>query len=174
MASPLTLAARLALDNQRWQQGLNQSRTATRGFVAGVKRGVSDLRGFMSPTTGQLASLGAGFSAAHELMRSARLGKTLTHNGQTPGANRGPLNELMRSARMDKTLTQIGQTAGATRAQINGLRGDLFGMAGDTGRAVSDIQEGYNILIQSGLTWAESKATIVDVNKAMAVTGASA
>lgn len=147
MTSPLTLAARLQLESQQWDRNLAKSRTATRGFVAGVKREFSDLRSFMQSTTGRLATLGAGFSFA---------------------------NELRRSAGMDKSLTQLGQTAGATQQQVRGLRGELFGMAADTGRNVADIQEGFNVLVQSGLNWKESRATIADINKTMAVTGAQA
>lgn len=147
MSSTLTLAARLQLEAQQWEQGLTKSRASTRGFVAGVKREFTELRSFMQSTAGRLATIGGAFSAG---------------------------NELRRSAQFDKALTQVGQTAGATRVQIAALRGELHGMAGETGEALDSIREGFDVLIASGMQWSEAQATITGVNKAMAVTGARA
>ncbi|MFX9518065.1 hypothetical protein ABTO66_19240, partial [Acinetobacter baumannii] len=87
MTTDLTLAARLSVDSQRWVAGLQRGMSATQRFAAGVRREFADLRAFMDSTAGWLAGLGGGFAAAHELMRSARMDRSLTQIGLTAGAS---------------------------------------------------------------------------------------
>lgn len=147
MSKDLSLAARLTLDANRWTQGLGVAEKGTKGFVAGAKRELASLKNAFGTVQGQLATLGITVGAAALIMQSAK---------------------------MDKLLTQIGQTAGASKKQVSGLRAELFQMSGETGQNVDDLQSGFNVLIQSGLTWSESLAVIDATNKAMAVTGAQA
>ncbi len=147
MTTDLTLAARLSVDSQRWVAGLQRGMSATQRFAAGVRREFADLRAFMDSTAGRLAGLGGGFAAAHELMRSAR---------------------------MDRSLTQIGLTAGASSEQVSRLRGELFQMARETGRSVSDLESGFSTLIAGGMQWKEALPTLRAINRTMAVTGAQA
>ncbi|MFC3716801.1 phage tail tape measure protein [Luteimonas soli] len=119
----------------------------TRSFKGAVVREMGELQNFLTSTGAKLASFGAGFAVGAEIVKSANL---------------------------DKTLTRIGQTAGATQQQVRGLRGELFGMAGQTGRATDDLTAGFDVLVQSGLQWGEARATLGGINKAMAVTGAQA
>lgn len=147
MASPLTLAGRLTLDPSSWNNGLGNAQQKTRTFASGVRREMGALGGFLTSTAGKLATYGASFAVGAQLVKSAGL---------------------------DKTLTQIGQTAGASRDQVKALRGEIFGMASTTGRATDDLTQGFNILVQSGLQWNESRETLGAINKTMAVTGAQA
>lgn len=147
MASPLTLAGRLTLDPSSWNNGLGNAQQKTRGFAGSVRRELSELGRFLTSTGGKLATYGASFAVGAQLVKSAGL---------------------------DKTLTQIGQTAGASRDQVKRLRGELFQMSGQTGRSNDDLTQGFNILVQSGLQWNESRATLGAINKTMAVTGAQA
>lgn len=147
MPSNLNLAGRLSLNSSGWDSGLAGAQRKTRTFVDGVRNEVAGLGNFFRSTLGTLATLGAGYTIG------AQLGK---------------------SAKLDKSLTQIGQTAGATRQQVRSLRGELFQMGRDTGQATDQLEEGFNSLVQSGLSWNESRATLDGINKAMVVTGANA
>lgn len=147
MSNSLTLAAKLSLDSNRWNQGLTKAGSGLKGFVGGVKRELTSLKSSLTSAQGTLASIGITVGATALIMQSAK---------------------------MDKSLTQIGQTAGASKLQVIGLRKELFTMAGQTGQNVDDLQAGFNVLIQSGLTWKESLAVIGATNKTMAVTGAQA
>ena len=147
MSKDLTLAARLILDAQKWTQGLGRAEKGMKGFVAGTKRELASLKQTFGSVQGQMASLGV------------TIGTTAL---------------IVQSAKMDKSLTQIGQTAGASKAQVSGLRSELFRMSRETGQNIDDLQSGFNVLIQSGLTWSESLSVIDATNKTMAVTGAQA
>lgn len=147
MSSPLTLAGRLTLDPSSWRRGLADGQRQTRTFAGAVRREMGELSRFLSGTTAKLAAYGGGFALGVQFVKSAGL---------------------------DKTLTQIGQTAGATQQQIRALRGEIFTMAADTGRATDDLVDGFNILVQSGLQWNESRETLKAINATMAVTGAQA
>lgn len=81
---------------------------------------------------------------------------------------------ILASAALDKRLTQIRQTAGETKEAAASLRRELFLMAQQTGQSMDSLLDGFGNLIQSGLAWDQSLATIRAVNNAMAVTGANA
>ena len=81
---------------------------------------------------------------------------------------------VLQSARLDKTLIQIGQTAGASQSQIANLRKEIFRMSLETGQPVDSLLEGFNSLVQSGLSFDQALATIEAINPAMAVTGSQA
>lgn len=147
MSSLLTLAARLTLNPMGWKNGLADAQKRTRSFKSAVVREMGELQNFLTSTGAKLASFGAGFAVGTEIVKSASL---------------------------DKTLIRIGQTAGATQQQVKGLRGEIFGMAAQTGRATDDLTTGFDVLVQSGLQWGEARATLGAINKAMAVTGAQA
>lgn len=147
MASDLLLRARLTLDPQQWGSGLRSAGGQLKSFTGMARREIGALRDFMGSTAGRLTGLAGGFSAA---------------------------NELMRSAKMDKTLGQIGLTAGATDRQVSALRSSLFGMAKDSGAAVDGLQQGMNALIAGGLSLKASENTLNGINKALPVTGAQA
>ncbi len=147
MASDLLLRARLTLDPQQWGSGLRSAGGQLKSFTGMARREIGALRDFMGSTAGRLTSLAGGVSAA---------------------------NELMRSAKMDKTLTQIGLTAGASEKQIASLRGSLFGMAKDSGAAVAGLEQGMSALIAGGLSLKASENTLRAINKALPVTGAQA
>ena len=76
------------------------------------------------------------------------------------------------SANLDKRLIRTRQTAGATSKAAAALRRELHLMSQLTGQAVGNLLTGFDNLIQSGLSWDAALATIVNTNKAMAVTGA--
>ncbi|MBL8260937.1 MAG: phage tail tape measure protein [Xanthomonadaceae bacterium] len=147
MASDLLLKARLTLDPQQWGSGLRSAGGSLKSFTGMARREVGALRDFMNSTAGRLTSLAGGVSAA---------------------------NELMRSARMDKSLGQIGLNAGATDKQVSALRSSLFGMAKDSGAAVDGLQQGMNALVAGGLSLKASENTLQGINKALPVTGAQA
>lgn len=147
MSNNLTLALRLLADSSSMRRGLTQAGGAVRRFAGFARSDINALKNSFNSLTGRLASLGAGLSVAQQVMKSAKL---------------------------DQSLTQIGQTAGASKAQVAGLRAELFQMAQQTGKNVEDLQQGFNNLVQSGMSWDAARATIKDVNVAMAVTGAQA
>lgn len=111
-----------------------------------ARREIGALRDFMGSTVGRLTSLAGGVTLA---------------------------GELMRSAKMDKTLTQIGLTAGASRREMVGLRRELFGMAKESGANVDSLQQGANALIAQGLGLKSTLNTLQAINKATPVTGAN-
>lgn len=147
MADDLTLAMRLYADARRWVSGLRDANSGTRQFVASAKREFSELTAPLRSIQGQLAGIGAGFVATQQVIQSARL---------------------------DKNLTQIALTAGEGQEEVAGLRDELFRLAQETGRPVEDLRQGFNNLIQSGLSWEEALRVIQATNKAMAVTDAQA
>jgi len=143
----LSLALRLYTDAARFVSGLSQAEGGVRRFGQTAKREFDALKGALGSVQGQLAALGVSV---------------------------GAVATLAQSARMDKGLTQIGQTAGMSRAEVDGLRRELFGLAGETGQLVDDLQQGFNNAVQSGLSFREALPVIAATNKAMAVTGANA
>jgi TP901 family phage tail tape measure protein len=147
MSSNLTLALRLLADSSGLQRGLTQASQGVKRFTSFARDEVNALKASFNSLTGRLASLGVSLSVAQQVMKSAKL---------------------------DQSLTQIGQTAGASKAQVTGLRAELFRMATQTGKNVEDLQQGFNNLVQSGMSWDAASSTIKDINIAMAVTGAGA
>lgn len=147
MASDLQLRARLTLDPQQWGSGLRAAGGSLKSFTQMARREISALREVMSSTAGRLSGIAGGVTLA---------------------------GELMRSARMDKSLTQIGLTAGVSQRQVAALRGDLFGMAKESGAAVNGLEQGASALIAQGLGLQETRNTLQAINKAMPVTGAQA
>lgn len=147
MSNNLTLALRILGDSSSLQRGLAQSNSSIKRFSGFARREIDSLKTSFNSLTGKLASIGVSLSFAQQVMMAARL---------------------------DQSLIQIGQTAGASQAQITGLRAELFQMAQQTGKNVEDLQQGFNNLVQSGMSWDAARATIKDVNVAMAVTGAEA
>jgi len=143
----LTLAMKLYADASRWVSGLANGDTATRKFVGGAKREFESLKNSLSSVEGKLASIGITVGATAQIIASARL---------------------------DKSLTQIGQTAGEDSRQISKLRQELFRMSKETGQPVDDLKNGINNAVQAGLRFDEALPVMDAVNKAMAVTGASA
>lgn len=112
-----------------------------------ARREIGALRDFMQSTVGRITGLAGGFTVA---------------------------SEVMRSARMDKTLTQIGLTAEASTDEIATLRREIFGMAKDTGTAVDGLQQGAGALIAQGLGLNATLNTLKGINKTIPVTGAEA
>lgn len=147
MSNNLTLALRLLADSSSLQRGLTQASGSVKRFAGFARNEINTLKSSFNTLTGKIASLGVSLSVAQQVMKSAQL---------------------------DQSLTQIGQTAGASKAQVTGLRAELFSMAQQTGKNVEDLQQGFNNLVQSGMSWDSARATIKDVNVAMAVTGAQA
>lgn len=147
MSSNLTLALRLLLDSNSMQRGLTHASGGIKRFAGFARNEIDSLKASFNSLTGKLASLGVSLSVAQQVMKSAKL---------------------------DQSLTQIGQTAGASKAQVTGLRAELFNLATQTGKNVEDLQQGFNNLVQSGMSWDAARSTIKDINIAMAVTGASA
>ena len=139
----LSLLARLGLDNQGYMQGLSGAQSQTRAFAGVVRREFQALRGFAQSTSGLLASVGAGYTVASQLVKSANL---------------------------DQTLIQVGQTADASRQQVMALRGELFRLGKSSGESVETLAGGFNSLVQSGLDWNSSLASLDAVNTAVGVT----
>lgn len=147
MSNDLTLAMRLYLESRQFTGGLRQSERAVTGFTGKAKRELGELKRMFGGIKGQMASLGIAFGAGALVKQSAGL---------------------------DKSLTQTRQTAEATTKQARELRTELFRMSKDTGQGLDDLKGGYDNLIQSGLDWQQSLATIDAINPAMAVTSANA
>ncbi|WP_172597730.1 phage tail tape measure protein [Sulfuriflexus mobilis] len=138
---------RLYLESTQFRGGLRQSGREVTGFTGKAKRELGQLKRMFGGIKGQLASLGVAFG-----------GVLLTKQ----------------SAQLDKSLTQLGQTAGEDKKKVRELRAELFRMTQETGQGLDDLQGGYNNLIQAGLSWEQSLATIDAINPAMAVTSAKA
>lgn len=141
------LSVRIAADAARYAQGLTGATQATKKFSATAKEEFNRLKSSMGELRNQLAMLGIGFAA---------------------------MQSMVSSAKMDKGLTQIGQTANMSKNEVAQLRGELFQMASMTGQKVEDLQEGFNNAVQAGLNFKQALPVTDAVNKAMAVTGASA
>lgn len=82
--------------------------------------------------------------------------------------------QIIDSARLDKKLIQIQQTAGATAEQSAELRKELLAMQQQTGQSLDSLLNGFNNLVQAGLDWEKSLATVKAINPTMAVTGSRA
>lgn len=120
-------------------------------------------------------SLGMLRSSAASLGRGLdSLGNRYTAMLAGAGAAYKAAKAIKDSAALDKQLTRIRQTAGATTEQAEALRIELHTMAQQTGQSLEDLLAGFNNLIQSGLSWDAAFSTIQAINRAMAVTGASA
>ena len=143
--SELTLAMTLALKNQQFVENVTKSERSIKRFANSAKSDFESIKKSFNSTAGRITQLGAGFTFAKIISDSAKL---------------------------DKSLIQIRQTAGATITQQVALRQQLMTMSMKTGRSVEDLRDGFNGLVQSGLTWKESAATIEAINTAMAVTNA--
>lgn len=126
---------------------MGDSGRAVNSFAQGAKRELASLRSAVGSLQGKLAGLGLSVIT---------------------------LQQFRMSAQMDKDLTQIGQTAGTSAGQVAQLRSDLFRMGKDSGQDIDSLKNGFNALVQSGLSMGEAKNTLEGVNIAMAVTGAKA
>lgn len=90
------------------------------------------------------------------------------------GAAYAASSQVIDSARLDKKLIQIQQTAGATAEQSAELRKELLAMQQQTGQSLDSLLSGFNNLVQAGLDWEKSLATVKAINPALAVTGSQA
>jgi len=147
MNSDMTLAMRLYLESRQFTAGLRQSERSVSRFSGKAVRELRELKGMFGGIKGQMASLGVAFGGTALIKQSAGL---------------------------DKSLTQLSQTAGATKDQARGLRSELFRMSRETGQGIENLKTGFEGLVQTGLTWQKSLATIDAINPAMAVTGSNA
>lgn len=147
MANDLTLALRLIANSSGLKNGLTQASGSVKRFGNFARNEFNSLKSTFSSLSGQLASIGVSLSVAQQVIKAAKL---------------------------DQSLIQVGQTAGASKAQVAALRAELFKMAQETGKPVEDLQQGFNNLIQSGMSWDAARSTIKDINIAMAVTGSQA
>lgn len=143
----MKLFLELVANSAGFKTELGKARNAVTRFSQGARREFDALKGSLNTVTAKLAGLGVTF---------------------------GVVQQMMVSARLDKGLTQIGQTAGEGSGKVRVLRSDLFAMGKQTGQNVEDLKEGFNSLVQSGLTMKEAKETLDGINTAMAVTGANA
>lgn len=147
MANDLTLALRLIANSSGLKNGLTQASGSVKRFGNFARNEFNSLKSSFNSLSGKLASIGVSLSVAQQVVKAAKL---------------------------DQSLIQIGQTAGASKAQVAALRAELFKMAQETGKPVEDLQQGFNNLIQSGMSWDAARSTIKDINIAMAVTGSQA
>ena len=147
MSNSTSLTLRLLGDNRGLATALDRARTGVRGFARGVRDDVNAIRGAFNTVGGKLAAFGAGISVASQIVASAKL---------------------------DRDLIGIGQTAGVSKGRVSELRQEIYRLGKQSGRDVEELKDGFNNLIQSGLTWDQALATIRDTNIAMAVTKANA
>jgi TP901 family phage tail tape measure protein len=135
------------------------------GNAAGVKRTLNEVKGsvfrWSHAVKGEFRGLAASVGSLQGTIASL-------------GLSVGAVALAAESARLDKSMTQIGQTAGASSAKVEALRTDLFRMGRQTGQSVDQLKEGFDALVQSGLSMEEAKQTLEGINVAMAVTGAQA
>ncbi len=134
-------------DGSRWDSTLRRSEGRLKNFGGTVRREFQNIRNAAGTLQGKLATLGISVGAMFLIKQSAEL---------------------------DKGLTRIGQTAGASRAQVAALRQEFFRMGIETGAKIEDLKAGFDNAVQAGLNFREALPVTDAVNKAMAVTGASA
>lgn len=143
----LLLSARLLADTSSYVRGLGVAGRETKSFVAGAKSEMKALTDGFNGIKGKLAGIGVTLGATALIMRSARI---------------------------DKELTLIGQTAGAGKDEVHKLRGELWSMSKETGKNFEDLEQGFDGLVAQGFNFKESFAVIDPINKAMAVSKATA
>lgn len=146
-SSEMKLMLRILANAVGLKNEMAGSTSSVRRFVSRSKQEFNSLKSSLSSLQGTLAGIGV----------------TL-----------GAIQQIRLSARLDKDLTQITQTAGIARAEARGLRAEFFDMGKETGKQIEELKEGYNVLVQSGLSAEESRETLKGINVAMAVTSAQA
>jgi TP901 family phage tail tape measure protein len=134
-------------DASRMNAVLRQSGSRLKSFGGVARREFDRIRSAANSLQGKLAALGMSVGAALLVKQSAEL---------------------------DKSLTRIGQTAGESRVGVTGLRREFFRMAKETGQSVENLKAGFDNAVQAGLNFKEALPVTDAVNKAMAVTGATA
>lgn len=134
-------------DASRMNAVLRQSESRLKSFGGVARREFDRIRSAANSLQGKLAALGMSVGAALLVKQSAEL---------------------------DKSLTRIGQTAGESRVGVTGLRREFFRMAKETGQSVENLKAGFDNAVQAGLNFKEALPVTDAVNKAMAVTGATA
>lgn len=145
--SDLNASIKLYLKAHGFTQGLRRSERGLKRFGSAARREFGHLGRVLGSVKGKLAALGLGFGVVHVAKQSAQL---------------------------TKDLVRIRQTAEGTVAQQHRLRAELFAMSKRTGQSIASLKKGFNTLVQAGLSWDKSLATIKAVNIAMAVTGSNA
>ncbi|HEX5276487.1 MAG TPA: phage tail tape measure protein [Fluviicoccus sp.] len=143
----MTLAMRLYADTTRFVGGLVNGSRGVDSFVDRSKRKLHELRQAFGSLQGGLATLGVSVGAGALAVQSAHL---------------------------DKDLMRISQTAAMGSQETIRLRNELFRMAKETGASVDELKTGFDNAVQAGLNIKEALPVTDAVNKAMAVTGASA
>ena len=134
-------------DNSVRRMALNSARhlRTLKTIAAGVRAEFDRLRNFGSSTMGQLAGFGVGVGVASSLKNSAVL---------------------------DRQLIRTQQTAGMSYAERDEWRQTQWDLAGKYGLPREQIQGGFDTLIASGLSYAQSNNSIDAISQAGAVTGA--
>lgn len=130
------------------------------------------LSGFSDRGQRDMSRLAAATSSAGRGLDSlaSRTSAVIVGAGTAYAASR----QIIDSARLDKKLIQIQQTAGATAEQSAALRKELLAMQQQTGQSLDSLLNGFNNLVQAGLDWEKSLATVKAINPALAVTGSQA
>jgi len=147
MAKEISFGIGLALNDRKFRSGLKTDERRFKRFSSGIRK-QADL---IKKSFGSVTSVVAG------------LGVTI-----------GVTSTLIKSAKLDQSLTRIGQTASVAKAQTESLRTNLFRMSAETGESLQSLKDGFDSLVQSGLSFKEALATIEAINPAMAVTGSRA
>ncbi len=143
------LIAKLVLlgDSSKMNAILKSSEGRFKAFGGAARREFESIKNAARSVEGKLGALGVSFGAVLLMKQSAEL---------------------------DRNLTRIGQTAGEGGIKVLGLRKELFRMAQETGQGVENLKQGFDNAVQAGLSFKEALPVTDAVNKAMAVTGASA
>ncbi|PKN05777.1 MAG: phage tail tape measure protein, partial [Deltaproteobacteria bacterium HGW-Deltaproteobacteria-7] len=115
-----------------------------------------------------------GSTARAEFNRIKNAASSLEGKLASLGISLGAIAIIKQSAQLDQSLTRIGQTAGEGKAKVAGLRAELWRMSAETGEKIENLQQGFNSAVQAGLNFKEALPVIDAVNKAAAVSGASA
>lgn len=143
----MKLMLRLLGNNAGLVSTLNNSRGRVRSFSNSVKSEFNGMQKALNSVQNRLAGIGLTI---------------------------GAIQQMRLSANLDKGLTRMAQTAGVAVKNTQALRREYFAMAKETGAKVEVLTEGFDSLVQSGLSLKEAKETIKGINVAMAVTGAQA
>ena len=137
-----------------------------------LRGNASSLNATIKQSEGRFKTFGS--NARRELESIRNTARSLEGKLGALGISFGALMLIRQSAELDKGLTRIGQTAGESRINVAGLRKEFFRMSLETGAKVEDLKASFDNAVQAGLQFREALPVTDAVNKAMAVTGATA
>lgn len=140
MADKLTVALKLLADPSGLDSGLRRGQSSVKRFTAGIKNEFAHMGNMLNSFTGKLAVLGGGVTIGSVLAKETRTFADTEHH-----------------------LRGIGNAGNIAKSDLRGMGNELLQTAVKTNQFRSELVEGIDVLVGSGMKLDLSRQMIGDI-----------